>query len=186
MDGNPQLPPITGVQGFTFTIGGDITKLDKLIRVPDADEVAELVALILKKGVPCETASLRCDIQGGTKKSAYSNTQCQLGGSEDYVKRTDASKQSTSFTQVNITPAALNNPNNGQALRNGHDYSYRTGKVVTIELAQGAATLGTTASTIYTISCSNCTYKVTTPKQPTAQDLAKCKQCKKQGTLTAA
>lgn len=185
MEGNPQLPPITGVQGFSFTIGADITKLDKLIRVPEAEEVAELLALMLTKGVPCETATLRCDIQGGTKKSTYSNTQCQLGGSEEYVKRSNPSKQSTSFTQVNITPAALNNPNNGQALRNGHDYSYRTGKVVIIELAQGAATLGTTASTVYTISCSNCTYRVTTPKQPTAQDLAKCKQCKKQGTLTA-
>jgi hypothetical protein len=185
MDGNPQLPPITGVQGFKFTIGSDITKLDKLIRVPDADEVAELMGVILKKGVPCDTSSLRCDVQGGTKKSTFTNTQCQLGGSEEYVKRTDASKQSTSFTQVNITPAALNNPTSSQALRNGHDYSYRTGKVVIIELAQGAATLGTTASTVYTIACSNCNYKLTTPKQPTAQDLAKCKQCKKQGTLTA-
>src|ERR1700728_1492084 len=133
-------PPLPTVQGFTFTVGGKIAKIDKLLYQPSPQHVTQLLALILQKGSPCETAYLRCDDQGEYR--GYVNTQCQLGGSETYVERNEASKQSTSFTQVNIAFKGRQNALCNQALRDAHDYSYRTRNVVTVDLAGGTATVG--------------------------------------------
>src|SRR5579875_1323945 len=133
----PELPT---VQGFTFKATGPIAKIDKLMFEPDPTHWNELLALILSKGVPCETAHLRADYQGDFGK--YVNTQCQLGGSETYVKRNEPSKQSTSFTQVNISFGARKNVLANQALRDAHRYSYATRRAVVIDLAAGTATVG--------------------------------------------
>jgi hypothetical protein len=173
--------PLPAVAGFTFTIGGKVAKIDKLIYSPDSGHVDELLALVLVKGSPCETAYLRCDDQGEYGK--YVNTQFQLGGSETYVKRTDASKQSTSFTQANISFDARRHKMANQALRAAHDYSYRTQKVVVIDLAPGAATVGFGQGNagVINLSCSNCTFtKVLAGGSPVP---TKCPQCKKVGTI---
>jgi predicted Zn-ribbon and HTH transcriptional regulator len=170
-------PTLPTVQGFTFTVGGRIAKIDKLIYAPSPQHVTQLLALILQNGSPCKTEYLRCDDQGEYR--GYVNTQCQLGGSEDYVQRTDPSKQSTSFTHVNIAVKARQNPLSHQALRDAHDYSYRTRNVVTIDLAGGTATVGITKKQIAVITCSKCGYSKNSDDVP-----PKCPQCKKLGTIT--
>jgi predicted Zn-ribbon and HTH transcriptional regulator len=170
-------PTLPTVQGFTFSVGGRIAKIDKLLYAPSQQHVTQLLALILRNGSPCETEHLRCDDQGEFR--GYVNTQCQLGGSEDYVERNDASKQSTSFSQVNIVFRARQNPLCNQALRDAHDYSYRTRKVVTIDLVGGTATVGITKKQLGVISCSNCTFTKNSDDVP-----AKCPQCRKPGTVT--
>jgi hypothetical protein len=164
------------VQGFTFTVGGKIAKIDKLLYQPSQQHVTQLLALILKNGSPCETPYLRCDDQGEYR--GYVNTQCQLGGSEEYVERNDASKQSTSFTQVNIVFKARQNALCNQALRDAHDYSYRTRNVVTIDLAGGTATVGIAKKQIAVITCSECGYTKNSDDVP-----PKCPRCKKPGTV---
>jgi hypothetical protein len=170
-------PPLPTVQGFTFTPGGKIAKIDQLLYQPSPQHLTQLLALILKKGSPCETAYLRCDDQGEYR--GYVNTQCQLGGSELQVDRKDPSKESTSFTQVNIAFKARQNALCNQALRDGHDYSYRTRTVVTIDLAAGTATVGITKKQLSVISCSACGFTKNSDDVP-----PKCPQCKKTGTVT--
>jgi predicted Zn-ribbon and HTH transcriptional regulator len=170
-------PALPTVAGFTFTVGGKIAKIDKLLYQPNAQHLTELLALILKNGSPCKTEHLRCDDQG--EYGGYVNTQCQLGGSDDYVERSDASKQSTSFSQVNIAFKARQNPLSNQALRDAHDYSYRTRKVVTIDLAGGTAAVGITKKQLGVIKCSNCSFTKNSDDVP-----ARCPQCKKSGTVT--
>jgi len=186
--GRATTPPARAptVAGFTFFVGDTITKIDKLIYQPDPTHVRELMALILEKGAGCETEHLRCDDQGVFR--GYVNTQCQLGGSGGRVNRTDASKQSTSFTQVNLAVDARRNPINFKALAAGHEYSYRTKKVVTIDLAAGTATVGVDSSKTKNVSflCSECKYKKTLPANATEQIGAieqQCPRCKKFATV---
>jgi predicted Zn-ribbon and HTH transcriptional regulator len=171
----PQTLP--SVQGFTFTVGTKIAKINKLLYPPEPQHLTELLALILKNGSPCKTEYLRCDDQGEFR--GYINTQCQLGGSEDYVKRSDPSKESTSFTQVNIAVKARQNALGNQALRDAHDYSYRTRNVLTVDLAAGTATVGITKKQIAVITCSACGYSKNSDDVP-----PKCPRCKKPGTIT--
>ena len=180
-----EVAPLPSVAGFTFKTAGRIAKIDKLVFQPAQPDVDELLALILRVGVPCKTDMLRCDNQG-TTSGGYANTQCQLGGGDDYVARSDPSKQSTSFTQVNISPRAFNHPLAGQALRDAHDYSYRTRNVVTVELAQGTASVGVDRSSVAskTLACSACKFRKTLPGTATVEIPAKCPQCKKAGTVS--
>lgn len=183
MEVRPAAIPIPVVQGFEFTIGGRISKIDKLRYVPTDEEVTALLAKILKDGVPCETPTLRCDVQGGTT-GGYVNTQCQLGGSELNVPRSKASKQSTSFTQVNITQQALNNRTSSQALQRAHRYSWQTTNVVTVQLAGGAATVSVPEKSTYIVICSNCKQRKTYTSKPTSENLIRCNRCKQEGTLS--
>jgi len=175
--------PLPSVQGFTFTVGSAIAKIDKLLFSPDPDHVDELLTLVLQKGSPCETDHLRCDDQGEFR--GYVNTQFQLGGKEDYIKRSDPSKQSTSFTQVNVSVAARRHNLCNQALRDAHDYSYHTGKVVTVDLKAGTATVGvnTRSAKVSTITCTSCKYSKVLPSGATAP--SKCPRCKKDTIVTS-
>lgn len=170
---------LPSVAGFTFTVGGKIAKIDALLFQPDPGHFRTLIDLIQTNGSPCKTPNLRCDDQG--EYGGYVNTQGQLGGTEDYVERNKPT-QSTSFSQVNVSFAARRNGLCNQALSDAHEYSYRTQKVVTIDLAAGTATQVVTSKKFF--KCSNCSYNKAMPK-PNADVPAKCPQCKKPGTITS-
>jgi GNAT superfamily N-acetyltransferase len=176
-------PPLPNIAGFNFTIGGTITKISMLMYTPDPQHVVELIDLIRTKGVPCQTAYLRCDRQGDFSQ-IYINTQCQLGGSEVFVKRTEPSKQSTTFTQVNIHIKAWDHKMVGLALSAAHHYSCHTQKVVTIDLAAGSAVVGVGKSSagVINLSCSLCKFAKTVPASSVVPE--KCPQCKKGNVIS--
>jgi hypothetical protein len=130
-------------QAFICQVGEQIVKIDKLIRQPTIGEMnlmlekirqtGERTATTTKRGPnhPCQVATLRCDHQGFTSEG-LTNTQIQLGGSEQNVERN--ANQSTSVTQVNLAGECYLHSSIKSVLAMAHDHSWRNRKVINLYL----------------------------------------------------
>ncbi len=181
--------PLPNVQGFNFIEDGVIANLDKVKKQTGDREWNNLLACILSDGDklfsttrggrnhPVQTESLRVDYQGEARESTHANQQAQIGGADRYERKKG---ESTSISCVHVSFDCSASANIKNALKQAHDYSFKTGRVVVITRAAPVDDPAPiVAPAALTTICTECDEQQDLPSWASSGKKIPCVKCKK-------